>query len=220
MPIERPRECSNLLLVEGVKDFQTISTLMKENGIIWDSDPVRAPVWIEQYNGHTNLLRKEVISVELKTRGLKALGIITDADESLTQRWQKIREVCLPSVVDIPETISDAGLIHTTMEGIRFGVWIMPDNQSPGMLETFLAYLLPSEDETLWTYSEEVVMEAKRQGASFIDKHLDKAKIHTWLAWQNPPGKSFREALQKKILDSTHPRSQSFVTWFRSLYTL
>jgi len=29
----------------------------------------------------------------------------------------------------------------TLESGIKFGVWMMPDNQSRGMLETFLAYL-------------------------------------------------------------------------------
>ncbi|ALF56188.1 hypothetical protein ACX27_30425 [Nostoc piscinale CENA21] len=61
----------------------------------------------------------------------------------------------MPSISDIPEQLPDTGLIHTIEDGIKFGIWIMPDNQISGMLETFLACLIKYEDESIWQYAQE-----------------------------------------------------------------
>jgi len=121
---------------------------------------------------------------------------------------------------DFPEELPVTGLIHTTQEGIKFGVWIMPDNQTRGMLENFLAYMIRDESELIWQYAKEVAGEAKSRGASFIDLHLSKAYIYTWLAWQDPPGRQLHNAIMEKILNPQHPKAQAFVNWFKSLYDL
>lgn len=79
------------------------------------------------------------------------------------------------------------------------------------MLETFLAYLVKDESETLWQYSQQVVYEAKSQGANYKPTHVDKAKIHTWLAWQDEPGNQLHIAVKKKILDPQHPKAETFI---------
>ena len=96
----------------------------------------------------------------------------------------------------------------------------MPDNKTEGMLETFLAYLIKDENETLWQYSQQVVYETKSQGANYKPTHTDKAKIHTWLAWQDEPGNQLHIAVKKKILDPQHPKAETFVDWFKALYSL
>jgi ABC-type glycerol-3-phosphate transport system substrate-binding protein len=97
----------------------------------------------------------------------------------------------------------------------------MPDNQTQGMLETFLKYLVPDERQSLWEYAQEVTQEAKQKGARFKDPHhLDKANIYTWLAWQNPPGRQLHDAVKQKILNPNHPKAQDFVKWFKALYDL
>jgi hypothetical protein len=111
-------------------------------------------------------------------------------------------------------------LIHTTEDGIKFGVWIMPDNEMRGMLGTFLVYLVPDESELLWQYSQEVVSEAKNRGATFKEFHYDKAYIYTWLAWQEPPGRQLHQAIMERIFNPQHPKAQNFVNWFKSLYEL
>ncbi len=104
--------------------------------------------------------------------------------------------------------------------GIKFGVWLMPDNQMRGMLETFLAYMIPQQSEPLWQYAQEVVTEARNRGAGFIYPHVDKANIHTWLAWQNPPGRQLHNAIMEHILNPQHPNAQTFINWFKNLYDL
>ncbi|GAL91458.1 hypothetical protein N44_01466 [Microcystis aeruginosa NIES-44] len=95
---------------------------------------------------------------------------------------------------------------------------MMPDNQSRGMLETFLAYLVP--DNNLWQYTQNKVIEAKQQGATYRDYHLDKANIHTYLAWQDPPGKQLHDAVKQRILNRSHPQSAIFLRWLQGLYEI
>ena len=63
-------------------------------------------------------------------------------------------------------------------------------------------------------------MEAKNIGAPFIENHTDKANIHTWLAWQNPPGPQLHNTVMEKILNPRHPQAQTFINWFENLYNL
>ena len=204
------------LIVEGEQDKRVIPYLMEANGIPWEKD--KLPVDIESF-GSDGFINRYRISARLKKAGLTHLGLIVDADDDADVRWRSVRNACLPSIPDIPEQIPETGLILTT-NGIKFGVWIMPDNLMRGMLETFLAYMIRDESEPLWQYAQEVVTEAKNRGALFIDSHIDKAYIYTWLAWHNPPGRQLHNAIKEKILNPQHPKAQTFVSWFKTLYDL
>lgn len=52
------------------------------------------------------------------------------------------------------------------------------------------------------------------------DVHADKAEMHTWLAWQDPPGLQLHEAVLNQLLDVQAPLAQAFVGWMRRLYEL
>ncbi|WP_013324587.1 DUF3226 domain-containing protein [Gloeothece verrucosa] len=216
------RNNTKILLVEGDEDKRVIPYLMEENGIPWPKG--NEPVDIQSYNGVEKLLEPKQISTQFKPPRVTALGIMVDADDNPLGRWQKIRDVCLPTIPDFPQDLPDTGLIHQIQEGLnqgkKIGVWMMPDNRMQGMLETFLAYLIPTENEPLWTYTQTVIQEAKNLGATFIENHTDKAKIHTWLAWQNPPGRQLHNAVMERILNPNHPKSQIFINWFKTLYDL
>lgn len=208
-----------VLLVEGKQDVRVIPELIEANGVNWGTrkSPI---VYIRDYDGYQKLVDPDVIATELQASGLSALGIVIDADDNPLGRWRSIRSACLKSIPDIPDTLPEDGLIHSTPNGIKFGIWIMPDNKMRGMLETFLTYLIPIENETLWQFAQEVAQEAKSKGAVFTEPHLDKANIYTWLAWQDPPGRQLHQAIMERILNPKHPNAQSFVTWFRTLYSL
>ncbi len=210
---------SKVLLVEGKQDTRVIPELIEANGVNWGTRK-KPIVYIRDYEGYSDLVDPDVIATELQASELSALGIIVDADDNPSQRWQSIRNACLKSIPDLPETLSENGLIHITSQGIKFGIWIMPDNKLQGMLETFLTYIIPTEHETLWQFVQEVTKEAKNKGSTFKTNHLDKANIYTWLAWQNPPGRQLHQAIMERILNPNHPNSQSFVTWFKTLYDL
>lgn len=209
----------NVLLVEGKQEVRVIPELMEANGINWGTrtNPV---VYLRDYDGYHKIVDSDVIATELQASGLSALGIMIDADDNPQGRWQSVRQACLKSIPDIPEILPEKGLIHTTSNTIKFGVWIMPDNKMQGMLETFLAYMLPNENELLWQFSQETTQEARRKGAPFIESHYDKANIYTWLSWQNPPGRQLHQSIMERILNPQHPNAQNFVSWFKDLYSL
>ena len=126
-----------ILLVEGTQDRLVIPELMEANGVNWRVNNAKV-VYIHASGGYQNLADPDVISAQLKASRLSALGIMIDADYSPLERWQSIRNASLKSIPDLPETLPEEGLIHTTPNGIKFGIWMMPDNKMCGMLETFL----------------------------------------------------------------------------------
>jgi hypothetical protein len=142
----------NVLLVEGKQEVRVIPELIEANGVDWGTrkNPI---VYLRDYDGYHQIVDADVISTELQASGLSALGIMIDADDNLNGRWQSIRNVCLQSIPDIPTDLPEEGLIHIAPNGVKFGIWIMPDNRMRGMLETFLAYMLPDGNEPLWQFS-------------------------------------------------------------------
>jgi hypothetical protein len=206
-----------VLYVEGKKDKFVIAEIAEASGIPWPRG--KEPIDIRDLGGDAQLVDADRIATRLKESGLQAMGIIVDADENPAARWQQVRHACAKSISDMPTELPSTGLVHPMQNGIKLGIWMMPDNQLRGMLETFLAYLVEPE-APLWQYARSTVEAAKLQGAPFKPTHYDKANIHTWLAWQNEPGEQLHVALQKRILNGQHPKAQEFVNWLKQLYEL
>jgi hypothetical protein len=113
------------------------------------------------------------------------------------------------------------GLVATGKDGLRFGVWLMPDNKSSGSLESFLQYLVPAASSKVWDFAKSSTHNAKVNAAApYRAAHLDKANIHTWLSWQDPPGESFGIAITRHILNPQCPEAKTFATWFCDLFQL
>ena len=208
------------LLVEGDEDKRVIPEFFEARGIPWGETRDEAIVDIETYDG-IDRLTSEMISAELKASGLKTLGLLVDANGEPERRWQAVRDRCLPSLHDLPAVLPENGLIHRSASGIAFGVWMMPDNRQRGMLETFLAYLVPpGTPENLWQWTDELCDEAHRREAPFKGAHRDKARLHAWLAFQDPPGRSLHHAIFQHILAPAHPKGDAFFAWFVELFGL
>jgi len=175
---------------------------------------------LSEFGGIEPLLKPGVIEVELKTPGLNALGILIDANDEFESRWSRKRERCLRIAPHLPEKLPTEGLIHVNQYGLRIGVWIMPDNQSRGMLETFLSYLIIPERSALWTFAQEACSRSRDHGAPYTDPHRAKADIHTYLAWLDPPGRSLHIAVLARALDARLPLGERFAKWFIDLFEL
>ena len=89
----------------------------------------------------------------------------------------------------------------------------MPDNQMPGMLEDFLAFLIPAGDPLLPRVDD--FLEGIPRPRLFNDAHLPKARIHCWLALQKVPGRPFGVAMMEKWLDAESHTADPFVRWLR-----
>jgi hypothetical protein len=55
-------------------------------------------------------------------------------------------------------------------------------------------------------------------GVRFKEVHESKARIHTWLAWQEEPGKPVGQAITARYLDANMPHVRQLLDWIRELF--
>lgn len=203
----------NRLLVEGSDDVQVCYHLLKCNNI-----EVPQQIKIEDKRGINNLLK--TLDVELMGSQARRIGVIVDADENLADRWQSIVDILAKSGYQIvPPKPELNGTIIREENKPTVGIWLMPDNELPGMLEHFCSFLIPSGD-LLWEFADEVVKQVVETDCRFPLNHRMKANVHTWLAWQKEPGKPMGQAITKHFFDYTSPYAQLFVSWIRQLFDI
>ncbi len=182
----------------------------------WSTKEHEWPAYITVGNSADEVLKENGLIAQLQETSVKALGIVVDANNKFQVRWERIREFCRKHGGTVPDNCPDDGLIVDGILGTRFGAWIMPNNKDSGMLENFCHEMITSD--ALWNYAQNCANHAKNLNAPFIDAHAYKAHIHTWLAWQNPPGERMGSAITKKILNPVMGRGKPFGGWFRKLY--
>lgn len=206
------------LLVEGATDKRTIPQILERLGVAWEPAPKQYAAHVEAYGGLSELVAG--LPVELKSaRASDILGVVVDADSDLAARWDCLRRPLSDAGLETPPRLPRSGFIGVSAKGTRVGVWIMPDNQSPGMLETFLAELAPRESE-LWQHVESSTDHAQGIGAAWKAPHRDKALVHTYLAWMHPAGRQLHEAVRDGVLRPKSEAAARFVEWFRGLFAL
>lgn len=109
--------------------------------------------------------------------------------------------------------------IGVVVDAARVGLWIMPDNQGHGMLEDFLSGMAAAVHPELLEESEHAISKVESQGIQqYTSRHRPKAKIHTYLAWQEEPGRTLPQAIQKHYLDVSSENARPFVTWLNRLF--
>ena len=117
----------------------------------------------------------------------------------------------------MPPEPDPAGTV-VRQEGLpTVGLWLMPDNSMPGMLEDFIQMLVPPGD-TLWsraTAAADAIAVAERRYPPSLH---GKAQIYTWLAWQAEPGRPYGTAITARYLDASRPSGQAFVAWAAQLF--
>lgn len=202
------------LLAEGTDDVHSVIHLMAQHGYGWDDERLVRP-YVDGLGGITPLL--EVLPVALKG-SYDRLGFVLDADLNLSDRWAQIRERAHRIGLKLPGSPASEGTILPGLRpGSRIGFWLMPDNASPGTLESFLTRLVPPED-LAWPYADQATSEARLRGARCQEKDHIKSALHTWLAWQEQPGLPFGTALRARVFHHESEDALRFVGWFRRLF--
>lgn len=201
-----------VLLVEGTDDEHVLKHICGNRGIDL-LDEIAPQKSVEQ------LL--ENFPVRLKESEIEALGIVLDADTDLEGRWDALRHrLTQAGYVGVPQQPARAGTIllpppNTLLP--RFGVWIMPDNESKGILEDFLHFLVPTDSQLFEHVKSSVaaIPEAERRFSQLAEP---KVVIHTWLAWQQEPGKPLGTAITAKFLDPNVEQVDVLVAWLKLLF--
>jgi len=202
-------EKSDTLLVEGNDDKHVIWALCKEFNV---SDTFE----VINCGGIDSLY--ETIPVRLKQSNMKTLGIIIDADSNITNRWDSIKNLLAKQGFDMPCKLPLEGLILSNGDGIKVGVWIMPDNNLNGMLEDFISFLIPPDDKLLPIVNTTLDEIEKQKLNKYPLLHKSKAKIHTWLAWQESPGTPVGLSITKKYLIMNDEAPLQLIKWLQTLF--
>lgn len=208
----------NLLLVEGREDLRIVPHVIERAGIPWGPKGAEV-VRVHPVEGYENLASQ--FRAQLKGAGLRRVGVLVDANSNPAARWQSLVDT-MRVECELPESPPVGGfVVPRTLSGKRLGVWMLPDNTTRGMMETFLLALRPSVNPPLHEHVEQATDAARHHhGARYREVHRDKALIHTWLAWQDPPGMQLHDAVKAALLDSTLPYAEPFVAWFKALYEI
>lgn len=87
---------------------------------------------IQYKTGRENLLAS--LDVELKRRAETRLGMVVDADTEIAARWQSLRQKVLHAgYSSVPLHPDSAGTILHQQGRPTVGIWLMPDNITPGI---------------------------------------------------------------------------------------
>lgn len=202
-----------ILLVEGIDDEHVFKHLCGNRGV-----PLLDEV--KEHGGVDHLL--EGFPVRLKASNFgDIVGVVIDADTDMASRWQSLRDrligIGYETVPDNP--VPDGTILDPPAGKLlpRVGIWVMPDNQRKGILEDFLRFLVP-EGSRLFEHVKFSVASIPEGERRFSQLTEPKAIIHTWLAWQEEPGKPLGTAITARYLDPGVAQVDVLVSWLKRLF--
>ena len=197
-----------VLLVEGQDDEHVVRHLCLR------SQPM--PLFhIENKLSVDTLL--DSIKQEVRVPGRNAVGILVDANDDLNARWSAVANRLREGNIEVPRTPEPTGtLIEGTSRIPRVGIWLMPDNTSPGELENFVSEMIPNDDP-VWPRSQSYIDGIPESDRKFIEKKIPRAKVHAWLATREEPRK-MGVAIRAQDLRVDGPLSTRFANWLRQLF--
>lgn len=202
-----------VLLVEGTDDEHVLKHICGNRGIPHLDH-------VTPHGSVDNLL--DSVPVRLKTsEDGDIVGVVIDADTDVAARWQSLRDrLTRVGYQAVPENPAADGTIIDPPPGQRLprvGIWIMPDNRTKGILEDFIRFLIPCGSPLFdhVTTSVATIPEGERRFSQLAEP---KALIHTWLAWQEEPGKPMGTAITARYLDPNVAQVDVLVSWLKRLF--
>lgn len=202
------------LLVEGNDDQHVVWALCEKHNIPESFDVIDC-------ESVENVLKAFGVRLKIVDNNQR-IGIVVDADVNLKSRWDSIVSILKKTgkydcaTIELPQD----GLIlePTDTTYPKIGIWLMPDNNQNGMLEDFMT-ALATPDDVLMKKSEDVLTELETEGIQkYKPVHRSKAKIHTYLAWQDVPGRPMGQAITANILNADSELAVKFANWLKELF--
>ncbi|MCX5647298.1 MAG: hypothetical protein NTZ17_21845 [Phycisphaerae bacterium] len=201
-----------ILLVEGSDDEHVLKHVCGTRGV-QELDEIKPQGGVEQ------LL--ESFPVRLNESDVEALGVVIDADTDLAARWRSLKDrLTKAGYENVPsDPVSTGTILNPPSDALlpRVGIWIMPDNQTRGILEDFLRFLVP-QGSCLFEHVQSSVAAIPEGERRFSQLAQPKAIIHTWLAWQEEPGKPLGTAITARYLDPGVAQVDVLVSWLNKLF--
>ncbi len=211
----------NVILVEGFHDEAFIRTIC--NQFFADRD-----FQVEKING---LPRREngdkrlnsILLARLLAANVKSVGLIVDGDRDPYRIWRRLQQLPILSETE-PEigeqTLPESGFVADCRFGssnVAVGIWVMPDNHSPGQLEDFVLRLVPDRDPVK-ALAFSYITGLPTEQFQFEDHRVAKHVAHSWLSAYYP-GWSFDDALNHgQLADPTNTAvGAAFLDWLRQI---
>ena len=218
---------SGIILVEGTDDAHVIAHICHKAGLGFpyilddqnnyekkDENPndfaIKNP---KSEGGYPRL--KESIKFEFSSPNkCDFIGIVADANDNPKSRWQSIcNELQKSNVINTPTEPVDKGAVFQGINAEqKIGIWLMPDNRSPGELEDFVKTMIPENDK-IWERAEKYIegIVKDKLSTSPLTK-LTKAKVSAWLAAQEEPS-PMGVSIKKGDLIIDGPQCSEFIEW-------
>jgi hypothetical protein len=201
-------QADRVVLVEGKDDCHVILALAKHHGL-----PEVFGIY-ECGNDENVLKRLNALIVSPDSVRPKAVGVVLDATVG---RWEQLTSKLAPRGYMVPPEPDPNGTILDGDDARPMvGAWFMPDNANEGMLEDLLISCAPPN--AVEVAKEAVKLAKLKQVTTFKDAHHSKAVIHTYLAWQDEPGRPLGLSLTSRVLSPDTAEATRFVAWLHRLF--
>lgn len=112
-----------VLLVEGRGDLHVVDHICRRSQPMPDFQ-------IKEKGGIDPLLAS--IGVEIKAPGRQDVGIIVDANNDIEARWSAVKNRISRAGIALGNRDPNGTVVRGSAPDPHVGVWIMPDNRSPG----------------------------------------------------------------------------------------
>ncbi len=176
-----------VILVEGRADEAIIQRLLPAGSEV---DVVRF-----KEEGTLSNVVGAVAADGVKLGGLEAVGIVIDADENPQRSWQSATDALARNELPAPEK---AGVF--TGSHPKIGVFVVPDLDSPGSLETLLRRSVADRAEADCAESYLECVEAAREGERWSTRNRrDKAFAFAYFAVHADPTDDLVVAARKSL---------------------
>lgn len=195
----------NLLLVEGIADKSFFEEFCRIHTL--DAEIRIAPAkevggTHNSKRGAIDLLPTLLQQLESVDGPIQRLAMVVDADAVANGGgFDRTITQIAPHLVNVgytptPVLLSTGGLVFEHPDGLpAFGLWVMPDNVSDGILEDWIAGSIHPDEQTLFAHATAVV--GGLPSPKFNALHRRKSEVATWLAWQKKPGEGIYYTVQQ-----------------------
>lgn len=199
-----------LLLHEGTADLQVLGKLLRE-GQIQGYQPI-------EVGGHSKLralLKALVLTPHFKNpvpgfeHPVRAVAVVLDAEADPGATFQSVHDALVGAGLPAPDA---AGRI--AQGPLKVGVFLVPDNQSPGKIETLC--LESVRDDPAWSCLEVFFACVRERGGALPD-NLDKARAQAFLSTRANPALPVGLAAQEGYWRFESEAFQSLVTFLRTV---
>ena len=154
----------------------------------------------------------------LETGQVSHIGILVDMDftdktDIKTQNLRQISERLNPlGFHQRQQQNNNSGFYFENSDYDNpIGVWLMPNNQNEGYLETWVKMAMSSDQQSHFTQIENFIQSLGTSHFKNPVIAMDKARIFTWLSTQTKPTQDLSKSLE--LIAAKNPVYQNFKHW-------